>query len=200
VLLILAATGPGCGSEHEPPPPDPSVFTAVQVVPDTATLFTVSPGTSVRLQALAKDQYGQTLDDPGPVQFSGGDEAVASVGQDGTVTAVGPGAVAVTATMSSDEVTASGSATVTVRVPPPTATVQTTTRRFQPEVVDVAAGGSVTWVFGETRHDVIFSSPDAPENIQPTQNASVSRQFPTKNDFSYRCLIHTGMTGRVRVH
>jgi plastocyanin len=199
LLLIPAAAGLGCG-ESEPPPPDPGVFTTVQVVPDTATLFTVAPGTSVLVRAIAKDQYGVTLTDVSPAAFSSGDPAIATVSEGGTATAVAPGSTAITATVTSGEITQSGAATITVQDPPPTARVETPGRRFQPFVVDIAVGGSVTWQIGSTDHDVFFSTAGAPDNIQATRNASVTRTFPTKNDFSYRCRIHTGMNGLVRVH
>ena len=199
VLLAIPAAI-ACGGSSPPSQPDPPVLTTVDLIPDTATLFTVPPGTSVKLAAVGRDQDGVALSGAGPAQFSSAADGVATTGSDGTVSAVSPGTAVITATMSAGEITRSGTATVTVRVPPLAAAVQAPSRRFEPVVVDIAAGGVVTWTIGDIPHDVVFTTPNAPENVQPTSNAAVSREFPTSGDFAYHCLIHSGMNGTVRVH
>jgi plastocyanin len=198
LLLIPAAA---CGGDSSPPSePDSPILTTVAVTPDTATLFTVPPGTTVKLTAVARDQDGGTMGDLTSATFSSAAEAVATVGSDGTVSMVGPGTAVIRATMAAGEITRSGSATVTVQVPPRVAAVQAPQFRFEPSVVDVAAGGVVSWTMGEHYHDVVFAAQNAPENIQPSVQVTVSRAFPSAGDFAYRCLIHYGMNGRVRVH
>jgi plastocyanin len=200
-MLLLIPAAAACGGGSSPPvEPDPQVLTTVAVIPDTATLFTIAPGTSVKLRAVARDQNGLEMGDVGPAQFSSGDEAVATAGSDGTIAAVSVGTAIITATMTAGEISRSGSATVTVRVPPPAAAVEAPNFRFLPALVDVAAGGVVSWIMGEHFHDVVFSTQGAPENIQPSRLVTVSRTFPTTGSFGYRCLIHSGMTGMVRVH
>jgi plastocyanin len=80
------------------------------------------------------------------------------------------------------------------------ASVQAPALAFEPEVVDVSEGGTVTWTIGAITYDVVFITPNAPENIQPTENTSAFRVFPTNGVFFYHCLIHQGMNGSVRVH
>jgi plastocyanin len=195
-LIALAA----CGGGSPPSEPDPPVFTGVKVTPDTATLFTLPPGTTVNLKAVAQDQYGATIGDIGAAAFTSDAEAVASAGGDGTIAAVSPGTALITATMTQGEVTHSANATVTVRVPPSAAAVAAPDFSFRPGIVDVAVGGEVRWTMGGHYHDVVFSTPGAPENIQPSRLTTITRVFPNAGSFGYRCLIHTGMNGLVRVH
>jgi plastocyanin len=196
MLIIPVAAGLGCGSTE----PDPPVFTTVAVTPPTATLFTVAPVNSVALTVVAKDQNGQAMDHIGPVEFSSGNDAVASVSDDGTVTAVGTGSALITATVAAGDVTKSGTASVTVLVAPAAATVNAPQFTFQPTVVDVSAGGSVTWRVGAIHHTVTFTSAGSPANIPEIQSTTASRVFPAAGSFRYRCDFHAGMTGEVRVH
>jgi plastocyanin len=196
MLIIPAAAGLGCGSTD----PDPSVFTTVEVTPPIATLFTAAPVNSVALTVVAKDQNGQAMDNVGPPEFSSEDDAVATVGDDGTVTAAGTGTVLITATVTAGDVTKSGTASVTVLVAPVAATVTAPQFAFLPNVVDVSAGGSVTWLVGAIHHTVTFTTPGSPASIPEIQSTSASRVFPVVGSFSYRCDFHPGMAGVVRVH
>lgn len=201
VAALMATIGNlGCGGGDPPVQPNPPVLTTVKVTPDTATLFTIPPGTSVKLSAAGLDQDGAVMSGLGTVDYASGSHAIAAVDEDGIVTQVSPGTAVITATITSGDITRSGSATLTVKVPPPGAAVQTPSLRFEPEVVDIAAGGSVGWTIGETTHDVVFITQNAPENIQPTRQVTVTRTFPTAGEFNYHCLLHPRMTGTVRVH
>jgi plastocyanin len=197
--VLFTVSAAACGGSP-PNEPDPPVFTAVAVIPDTATLFTVAPGTSIKLRAVAKDQDGATMEEVGPAEFTSGTEAVATAGSDGTITAVSPGSAVITATMTAGEITRSANATVTVRVPPAEAAVNAPDFRFLPQVVDVAAGGVVSWTMGSHFHDVVFSDPNAPEDIEPSRMTTINRVFPDAGSFGYRCFIHSGMVGLVQVH
>lgn len=79
-----------------------------------------------------------------------------------------------------------------------TATAQPT---FSPSAVQLATGGTVTWVFGAVAHNVNFGSAQgAPANITGSNaNTSVSRTFGTRGTFAYGCSLHPGMTGSVIV-
>jgi plastocyanin len=197
IPVVLVACGGDSPPIIDPPPP---VLTSVTVVPDTATLFTLPPGTSITLEAVARDENGVPMPEVAPAEFSGSAEAVATVARDGRVTAVSPGTAIVTAAMSEGEVTVTGTGAVTVRDAPLAAAVQAPWRRFEPGIVDVAAGGVVSWTIGEITHDVVFTTANAPENVQPTQRTTVHREFPTPGTYNYHCLLHSGMVGSVRVH
>ena len=84
---------------------------------------------------------------------------------------------------------------------------------FTPAEIRIAAGDSVTWAFGGVPHSVVFQAEDepgdhygghasdrgAPPNIARTTNGSVARTFETRGSFHYRCALHPGMVGEVRV-
>ncbi|MBK7832516.1 MAG: hypothetical protein IPJ56_09300 [Gemmatimonadetes bacterium] len=71
---------------------------------------------------------------------------------------------------------------------------------FVPLLVQLARGGTVTWRFGATPHNVIFgAAAGAPADINITNDQDVSRTFPTLGTFRYDCTIHPGMSGVVEV-
>ena len=73
--------------------------------------------------------------------------------------------------------------------------------RFEPSQTRLAAGGQVTWRFGDVAHNVFFTSGDqAPADIpDPTASTSVTRMFPDAGTYTYECQIHPGMGGSVAV-
>lgn len=83
---------------------------------------------------------------------------------------------------------------------PSTATVTMPANVFVPFLVQLARGGTVTWVFGSEAHNVIFATTaGAPADINIVTNASIARTFPTVGNFRYDCTIHPGMSGVVEV-
>lgn len=198
-LLIVAATGTGCGGNGPTPVADP-VLTSVTVTPATATLFIGAPGNTATLAVVGKDQDGGTMTGLAAPTFSSDNDAIATVSGDGTVTAVAAGTAHITATLTAGSGDKTGSATVTAQEAPASAAVSTPAIAFQPPLVDVRAGGSVTWTIGGTTHNVTFTSPGAPANVADLANGSAARTFPANGGFSYHCTIHPEMTGVVRVH
>jgi plastocyanin len=195
-LLIVSATGAGCGSDGGSGPR--GVLTTVEVTPATATLFTVAPGNAVKLTVVAKDQNGQTM--VGTPSFSSDNATIADVSNAGTITAVAAGTAQITASVTIDGVTKFGTNTVTAQVAPLNVTVSAPGYVFQPTTVDVRAGGTVTWTFQSTPHQVDFTTPGAPADIPEFQNGSVSRTFPIgSSSLQYQCS-GPGMSGFVRVH
>jgi plastocyanin len=195
-LLIAAATGAGCGSDGGSGLGE-SVLTTLVVTPATATLLTVAPGNAVTLAVVAKDQNGQTM--AGSPNFSSDKGAIADVSNAGTITAVAAGTARITASLTIDGVTKTGTTTVTAQVAPANATVTAPGSAFLPNTVDVSAGGTVTWTFGSTPHQVSFTTAGAPADIPELQNGSASRTFPNHGSFNYQCS-GPQMSGVVRVH
>jgi plastocyanin len=198
ILVLPTIMSGGCGGGSSDP--GPRVLTTLVVTPATATLFTAAPGNTLQVTVVAKDQDGATMDVSEPITFSSTNEGVATVAPDGSVTAAGAGTAQITASLTVDDVTLSEAATVTVEDAPASATVTAPQFAFQPGTVDVSAGGTVTWTFGELPHTVTFISPGAPPSITGLQDGSASRDFPTSGIFDYRCEFHSGMAGTVRVH
>lgn len=201
LLLLALVTGcGGGGSEPTPPPPPDRELTTVDVTPATMTLFTLQPGNRVKLVASAKDQTGDVMSDVPDPAFSSDDEAVATVDAEGVVTAAAPGIARITASLTVEGITKTGASDITVIGAPPAGEITAPQLLFVPQMVDVAAGGEVTWNIGEIHHDVDFTTPGAPVDIPEMLNQSVSRSFSTPGTFAYHCTLHNGMTGTVRVH
>ncbi len=76
--------------------------------------------------------------------------------------------------------------------------------QFSPATVTIAAGQSVTWVFGGVGHTVTFDNINGhPDDIgdpaHPQANTSASRTFAQAGTYTYHCSIHPSMTGTVIV-
>jgi plastocyanin len=170
------------------------------MMPATDTLFTVAPGNTVTLSVVPKDQDGQTISGLASPSFSSSNSAVASVGDDGTITAQAAGTAVITASLTADGATATGSTTVTVQVAPGSALVLAPQLAYQPTTVDVSAGGTVNWTFGPIHHTVTFTTAGAPDDVPELRDGSASRVFPNNGSFNYRCDFHPAMAGIVRVH
>lgn len=202
-LLLLAAA---CGGDDGDPTPPPSAPTleSVEVSPSSQAIFSLAPGNTVALTVVAKDGDGDVISNPGPITYASGNTAIATVSASGGVTAAGAGATSVTATATYGGVTRSGSATITVNVAPATAAVNAQLVGAQPSwvpgVVDVGAGGQVSWTVGAVAHNVVFSGAGAPANVPDWSDGSESRTFPTAGNYAYVCTIHAGMVGSVLVH
>jgi plastocyanin len=186
---------------HVPPGREESgIFTSLTVSPASATLFTRGPGITVQLVATPLDQTGQPMTGLGAPSFSTSNGAVATVNAAGLVTAAGPGVATVTATLTAEGVTSTAAAGIAVQVAAATADVTAPALQFTPGVVDVSAGGQVTWTLSSVTHNVTFTDPTAPPSIAAFANGSQSRTFPNSGTFIYQCTLHPGMSGTVRVH
>lgn len=85
--------------------------------------------------------------------------------------------------------------------PPPPVAVGVDGLSFSPAVVDITAGGSVTWswsTFG-VPHDV---SGDGFFSGAPKTSDTYTAQFTTAGSYQYECTVHhgAGMVGTVNVH
>ena len=100
-------------------------------------------------------------------------------------------------------VTADGSSPI----PPPTSpsegfVVNATASAFAPERVEIAPGGSVTWLFSEGAGGVIFDDDEVPSggNIPAGKAGTrVSRTFTAPGDYDYYSTRSEDIKGRVRV-
>jgi plastocyanin len=200
--LVVAGTGAACGDSAPVTPTDQggSAFTTVEVSPSSPTLFTVAPGNTITLSAVAKDQNGDTLSGAGSASFSSDNAAIADVSAGGAVTVAAPGTAHITASVTADGVTKTGTATVTALVALMNAGVTAPAITFQPAIANMQPGGVVIWSFGSVAHNVVFTSAGAPADVPAFASGFVSRTFPTNGTYTYHCTIHPGMTGVVQVH
>lgn len=119
---------------------------------------------------------------------------------DGTPTAAGTWRMVITVQSGTDRLSITSSLTVDAAGFPSSVLVTMPGNVFVPLLVQLARGGTVTWRFGPTQHNVIFgSTPGAPADINITSDRDVARTFPTVGTFRYDCTIHPGMSGVVEV-
>jgi plastocyanin len=70
--------------------------------------------------------------------------------------------------------------------------------KFEPAIVEVPAGTTVTWHFrdGSVPHDV---KADDFNSGEPQRSGSFAHAFSTPGSYDYVCTVHPQMTGRVVV-
>ena len=68
---------------------------------------------------------------------------------------------------------------------------------FSPKTVSVRKGATVTWKWaGRAAHNVTFRGS---AHSRTQTRGSYSHKFNNKGSFAYRCTIHAGMVGTIRV-
>ena len=180
---------------------------AVDVAQRFASLVVTSPstlaiGAVASLSVTARDARNSPIAGVTGQTFVTSDRSKALVDAAGVVTAIAPGAVTVSASLTRDGVTASANAALTVAGPIPVASSAsvsaTAANTFTPSSVTVGIGGNVSWTF-TGNHNVLFSGAGAPTDIQVTNSGTISRAFGTLGTFNYTCSLHAGMNGAVTV-
>lgn len=200
-IALLGCGGGGNGGTA--PNPVPTTLT-IAVSGGTGDMTEV--GDTRTLAATVRDQNGQVMTGTQVAWASSATSVVTvspATGATTTATAVSEGTATITASIG----TVDDEEALTVDLGgggpfPGTATVvATTTNQFDPESVDIADEGTVTWDFEGVTHNVQFAATaGAPTNIGNSTNTEVSRTFGTPGTFNYGCTIHPGMNGTVVVH
>ncbi|MBL8981055.1 MAG: Ig-like domain-containing protein [Gemmatimonadetes bacterium] len=199
VVPFLASCGGG-GDNGGTNPPPPAV-TLGSITPSTTTL-SLGAGQSQTLTVTARDANNNTITATG-YSFSSSAAAVAVVSTGGRVTGLTAGTATITVSLTLNGVTKTATVAVTVAGTLPTsATVAagSNTNDFTPDLVAIARGGTVTWTFGATAHNVEFgSTPGAPQGVGNSQNTQATRTFANAGSFAYTCTLHSGQNGAVLV-
>jgi plastocyanin len=80
------------------------------------------------------------------------------------------------------------------------ASVQVNSNSFSPNLVNLARGGTVVWLWADTtsQHDVTFNDPLLSSATRNSGSHTVT--FQSSGTFNYRCTVHPGMTGSIVVH
>jgi plastocyanin len=93
------------------------------------------------------------------------------------------------------------SSTTEVTEPEPVAaTVHIIDGRFDPDVVEIAVGGSVMWINDEPRrHRLLSLTRGVIDSPQIKPNASWMRSFVAPGEYEYFCTNHNTMKGTVVV-
>ncbi len=177
----------------------PQNFSALRVTPTTPS---IALGGRVQLSATPLDQNGTPMAGLPAPGFTSGAPDVAAVGPAGLVTGASAGTAVITASLSTSGVTHTATATVTVTVPQPgSVTVTTPDNTFSPPTVTITAGGTVTWQFSGSTHNVTFTGTAPAGGNIPDQDPgnAASRLFAAAGTYGYACTRHNGMTGQVVV-
>lgn len=202
-LLACGGGGDGGGTTNPPPPPPPPPTTqTLGSISTNVTSLNLTAGSTQTITVSAFDTQGAVISNPGTPTFTSAQVTIADVDAAGVVLGISAGATAVTVSLSRGGITRT--ATVAVAVTgqlPVIANVSTTSGDvFTPSSVAIARGGSVTWTFGTTIHNVTFGgAAGAPGNIGNVSGTQESRTFPQAGNFAYSCTLHSGMNGQVVV-
>jgi plastocyanin len=198
--LAAAACGGGGSDGGTTNPPPTQTLGEIRPTPANVNL---TAGQSTTINVAAINTNGGTISNAGTPTFTTQAANIAEVNAQGVVFGVSAGTTSIAISLSFGGVTKTASVPVVVTGTlgtTATVTASSASNIFQPQIVGVARGGSVTWSFSAVEHNVTFSGGGgAPANIPNTVNASVSRTFGTAGNFPYDCSIHAGMTGTVIV-
>ncbi len=75
------------------------------------------------------------------------------------------------------------------------ATVKVKNYKFSPGTVKIQKGDKVVWKFVQGKHNVKGSGFKSPV----MRKGKYSHKFKQKGTYKYRCTLHTGMNGKVKV-
>lgn len=85
----------------------------------------------------------------------------------------------------------------TTGTPAPSASIAIKNFAFEPKVVTIVKGGTVTWTNEDSaQHNVVFGAETSPTL---STGGTYSKRFDTAGTFDYNCGIHPTMRGKVKV-
>ncbi|WP_165644667.1 cupredoxin domain-containing protein [Oharaeibacter diazotrophicus] len=82
----------------------------------------------------------------------------------------------------------------------PAATVTIANFTFEPAVLDVAVGTTVTWTNGDDIPHTVVETGKTFKSKPLDTDDSFSHTFESAGEFAYFCSLHPHMTGKVVVH
>lgn len=201
-LLACGGGGDDGGTNPPPPPPPPPSTQTLGSISTNVTSLNLTAGSTQTITVSAFDTQGAVITNPGTPTFTSGQITVADVDATGAVLGISAGNTSVTVSLTRGGITRTAMVTVAVTGQLPSiASVSTQSGDvFTPSTVAIALGGSVTWTFGATIHNVTFGgTAGAPSNIGNSSGTQASRTFTQAGNFSYSCTLHAGMNGQVIV-
>lgn len=188
--VIASVLAVGCTSG------DPVSSTTVAAVQITTQLGTLRPGETSTFTATAVNAIGAPISGAGAVAWASSVPAVATISEQGLVTALTAGVTSITATVQG----VTGTRIVTVLANGEGAIVTMPGESFIPFEATIHVGEQVFFEFPQSAHNVIFvRQAGAPQDIQQTRNVTIARTFPVAGQFPYDCTLHPGMVGTVKV-
>jgi plastocyanin len=138
------------------------------------------------------------------VTWATSNASIARISSSGVATGVGVGLVDLQVTVQDGAQPRTASVPLIVQGiagSPLTARVDMAPQSFIPFETAIRQNGTVSFVFPTLAHNVIWDRrlSGAPADINTTNEATVTRTFPTVGVFDYVCTLHPGMEGRVIV-
>lgn len=138
------------------------------------------------------------------VTWTTSNPSIARISSSGVATGVGVGFVDLQVTVQDGALPKTASMRLIVQGiagAPLTARVDMAPEDFIPFETVVRQNGTVSFVFPTLAHNVIWDRrlSGAPADISTTNEATVTRTFPTVGVFDFVCTLHPGMEGRVIV-
>ena len=200
--LMLFSVACGGGGDDDDGGPGPNNNQTLNEIQASVTQLNLTAGGTQTINMTARDTQGATISNPGNYTFQSANTAVAQVSNQGTVLGIAAGTTSINISLTRQGVTKTASVPVTVTgTLPATAQVSAgSANTFDPQIVAITRGGTVTWNIGAVQHNVTFGSAQPQGgNIASTSNANVSRTFPNAGDYPYDCTLHAGMSGTVFV-
>lgn len=179
-------------------PPPPPVVASVLITPGADV--SIAQNATLDLSAVARDASNATIAGT-TINWSSTNTLVASVSA-----ATGASITVTPGTTGSARIIASAAGradTVSVTVTLATsATVNMPSLTFSPSLVNLAAGGTVTWnnASGLTHNVTFLTGPAVTGGNIPNHSTGTNpRTFTAAGTYGYECTIHSGMTGSVVV-
>lgn len=205
IPLLVSCALAGCGgsggdSGGTNPPPTP-VLTSVALSKSTASL---RPTESTTITATPKDQNGNAMSGQTVGWTIAPTSGVVSITPNGTsVTVTGTALGQATLTATVQQLVANATITVQNSFPSSAdiAVGSGGANAFDPNAVDIAAGGTVNFNWNGVTHNVTWQAPPASvANIADRSSGTVSVTLNTAGTYNYQCTLHAGMNGTITVH
>lgn len=167
----------------------------------TPTAISLGVGQTSQLGATALDSRGNSVAGAGAPDYASSDSSTVRVSAAGVVTALAAGTATIAVSQQSTDGVVRASVPVTIGASfPSSAQVFVENFAFNPTAIDIAAGGTVRWIFSNEALHNVTSAGNGPLHSANIVSGSLSFTFPTAGRFDYLCSIHPFMTGTVVVH
>lgn len=194
LLIFIVACGGGSSSSSNSSTP-----TLVVQATGAVSLAIAAPGGMLQLGAYQRDAdpYGGGGLLPVSAAWSSSNISVATVDQNGLVTAVANGTATITASAGG----ATGTATVTVGTVLAATTIEWNLgAETSPVTTTVTAGTPVRWHASDTSHTVVADGTPPPDSVAVNQGTTTAAQTITvQGTYHYHCSIHPNMKGTLVV-
>lgn len=199
-MAVVVACGGGDGGGGGVTNPPGTTLGSITVSPSPVVL---GAGQVQALTPTALDDKGAAISGATGYSYTSSAPTVAQVSNRGQVVGLTAGSATITVSLTLNGVTKTATVTATVGGSLPNAitiAAGALTNDFTPDLAAIARGGSVSWTFGATAHNVEFGGTSgAPSNIGNSSNTTVARTFAAAGSFAYTCTLHSGQNGTVIV-